>query len=159
MKKTIVFLLLCSVAFFACNIDNKKPEFKRIENLDVKSLNTTLTEITADVVVYNPNGVSAKLNTMEIDVFANELKVTHISQTKNISIAKKTEFIVPIKANINLMDLINNESSILNLINTGLSGFQEKKIDLNFVGTAEFEVAGVKFDIPISYQEVVELNN
>jgi len=39
-----------------------------------------------------------------------------------------------------------------------LSGFQEKKIDLNFVGTAEFEVAGLKLDIPISHKEVIELN-
>jgi len=158
MKKTILFLLLSGILLFSCTLDNKKPEFRRIENLEVKSLNTILTEITADVVVYNPNGVSAKLNTMEIDVFANELKLTHISQTNNISIAKKTEFIVPLKANMNLMDLIKNESSIINLINSGLSGFTEKKIDLNFVGTAEFEVAGLKLDIPISHKEVIELN-
>lgn len=158
MKKTILFLFLSSAIFFSCNLVTKKPEFKRIENLNIKSLNTTLTEVTADVVVYNPNSFSIDLNSIEIDVFANELKLSHISQIQNIAIAKKSESTIPLKANVNLIDLIKNESSILNLINSGLSSFQENKIDLNFVGTAEFEVAGVRFDIPISYQEVVELN-
>lgn len=149
--------MLSTTLLFSCDIENRKPEFKRVENVNVKSLSTTLTEVTADVVVYNPNGVSVFLNTTEIDVFANEMKISHISQTQHTEITKKSEFKIPIKANMNLMDLIKDESSVLNLINSSLSGFKDKKIDLNFTGTAQFEVAGISFDVPIEYQEVVEL--
>lgn len=158
MEKTILFILLSSVFFLSCNIEKQKPQFRGIENVNVKSLQTTLTEVSADVVVYNPNSVSIKLNRIEIDVFANEIKLSHISQTKSVSIEKKSEHKIPIKSNINLIDLIQNESSILNIINSSLSGFQEKKVNLDFVGTSEFEIAGLKFVLPIKYQEVIELN-
>lgn len=155
-NKIFLFIILSSIGISACNFENKKPEFKRIENLNVKSLSTTITEITADLVVYNPNNVSVFLNKTEIDVFANEIKISQISQTKNTEIRKKSEFKIPIKANLNLIDLIKNESSILNLINSSISSFENKKIDLNFSGTAKFETAGIGFDVPIEYQEVIE---
>lgn len=156
MNKVLLFLI-SSVLLFSCDIENRKPEFKRVENVKVKSLSTTLTEVTADIIVYNPNGVSVTLNTTEIDVFANDLKISHISQTKNTEITKKSEFKIPLKANLNLMDLIKDESSILNIINSGLSSYKDKKIDLNFTGTAQFQVAGIAFDVPIEHQEVVEI--
>lgn len=156
MNKIILFLI-ATTFLFSCDIENRKPEFKRVENVNVKSLSATLTEVTADVVVYNPNGVSVFLNSTEIDVFANDLKITHISQTENTEITKKSEFKIPIKANMNLMDLIKDEASVLNIINSSLSGFKDKKVDLNFTGTAQFKVAGISFDVPIDYQEVVEL--
>ena len=59
---------------------------------------------------------------------------------------------------MNLMDLIKDESSVLNIINSSLSTFKDKKIELNFTGTAQFQVAGISFDVPIEYQEIVELN-
>ena len=158
MNKFLLFLLVSTTLLFSCDIENRKPEFKRVENVKVNSVSARHTEVTADIIVYNPNSVSIFLNTTEIDVFANEMKISHISQTANTEITKKSEFKIPIKANMNLMDLIKDESSVLNIINSSLSTFKDKKIELNFTGTAQFQVAGISFDVPIEYQEIVELN-
>lgn len=141
----------------ACNIENRKPEFKRFENLKVKSISSTIYDIDADVVVYNPNGVSVYLNKTDIEVFANEIKISTIKQTNRTEVSKESEFSIPLKANLNVMDLVKDESSVLNIINSSISAFKDKKVDLKFNGTAEFEVAGVKFDVPIEYEEIVNL--
>ncbi|MGB0886347.1 MAG: LEA type 2 family protein [Chitinophagales bacterium] len=157
MKNTLIYILFIAMALSACNIEDRKPEFKRFENLNVKSISSTIYDIDADVIVYNPNSISVYLNNTDIDVFANEVKISTIKQTNKTEVSKKSEFSIPLKANLSLKDLVKNESSVLNIINSSLSAYKDKKIDLKFIGTAEFEVGGIKFDIPIEYDEVVNL--
>lgn len=156
MNKFII-LLLVTVGLFSCDIENRKPEYKRIENVQVVDFTARNIVITADAVVFNPNGVSAFLNRVDINVFANDIKVTNISQTKNTEITKKSEFKIPLKASFKPKDLVKDEGSILDMISSGLKSYQEKTIDLRFKGFATFQVAGVAFDVPIEYAETVDL--
>lgn len=152
-----ILLLLITVSLFSCDMDSRKPEYKRFENVQVKDFTAQNIIITADAVVYNPNGVSAFLNKIEIDVFANDIEVSHISQTKNTEITKKSEFNIPLKARFKLQDLVKDEGSILDILSGGLNAYKNKTIDLKFEGFATFQVAGVSFDVPIEYEEVVKL--
>lgn len=156
MKK-IIAIAFVLVSISACNLNNRKPTFKRVENVEVVKATLMNTVITADAVVYNPNGVSVYLNKTEIDVFANEVLVTHISQTEHTEISKKSEFNIPLKANFALNKLLEDGNMISNLLNGGLKALKNETIDLQYKGTATFEVAGVEFDVPIDYTDEVVL--
>jgi LEA14-like dessication related protein len=156
MNKFII-LLLVTVGLFSCDMENRKPEYKRFENVQVKNFTVNNITITADAIIFNPNGVSIFLNKTEIDVFANDIKVSHISQTEHTEITKKSEFKIPLKAKFKPQDLVKDEGSILDILSSGLKSFTDKNMDLKFVGTATFQVAGIPFDVPIEYEEKVDL--
>ena len=156
MNKFII-LLLITVGLYSCDIENRKPEYKRFENVQVQDFTANRIVISADIIIFNPNGISAFLNKIEIDVFVNDIEVSHISQTKKTEITKNSEFNIPLNAKFKPQDLIKKEASILDIISISLKSFQDKNIYLKFVGTATFEVAGLPFDVPIEYEEKVDL--
>lgn len=156
MNKYAYFLFL-TIFLFSCDMENRKPEYKRVENVQLKKFTAQKIEITADIIIFNPNGVSVYLNKTEIDVFANDIKVSHISQTENTEITKKSEFKIPLKAKFKPKDLIKNEGSVLDLFSNALKSLKNKKIDLRYSGKATFMVAGIEIDVPIDYEDVIEL--
>ena len=156
MYKIITFSLLITL-FISCDIQYKEPEFKRIENIFVEKISDKNITITSDVVFFNPNNVSVYLIGTELDVIANEVKVSHIYQTANTEIPKQSEFKTPIKVNFKPSELVKNKSSIIDLISGGLEYLKDKTIDIKYVGTLEFKVAGIKFDVPVEFEEKVKL--
>lgn len=157
MIKYFFFLLATAFFIFSCNIENKKPEFKRIENVQIKDFTAQNIEITADAIIFNPNPISIFLINTELDVFANEIKVSQISQTKNTEITKKSEFTIPLIAKFKLQDLLKDEASIMDIISSSLNTYKDKKINMKYIGKATFKVAGISFDVPIEQEEIVEL--
>ena len=155
--KNYIVLFLTVLIFSSCNFESRKPEFKKIKNVKVVNFSINNTVITADAILYNPNGVSIFLNKTEVDIFANDIKVSHVSQTENTEITKKSEFKIPLKAKFKLSDLVKDKSSILDIITSGINTLEDQTIDLRYVGFATFQLAGVEIEIPIDYEESVEL--
>lgn len=154
MKHTLLLLSLV-FALSACNTDAIEPKFQKVENIEVTDLNATKVNINADMVIYNPNPVSIYLNTVEIDVFANELKVGNVVQTKQATIAKKANFSIPLAVSFNPTDLF--KDNFIGLLESALSSYQQEKIALEFIGYAQFEVKGIKFTVPIKYEDEILL--
>lgn len=155
--KYLFIIIASSIFLYSCNLENKKPEFKRFENVKISNLSSNTLKISAELIVYNPNNISVYLNNTEVDVFVNNIKVSHVSQTENTEILKKSEFKIPLKVNFNLNDLIKNESSIIDIISGSVNVFKDKKIDLKYIGTATFKIANIEFDVPIKYEETLAL--
>ena len=154
MKNALLFILLV-LTLGSCNTEAIEPKFQKIENIEVTDLTANKVNISADVVIFNPNPVSIFLNTVELDVFANELKVGHIKQTKQTEIAKKDNFNIPLAVSFNPTELF--QDNIMGLIESVLSSYQQEKVELEFIGYAQFEVKGVKFTVPIKYEDEIIL--
>ena len=154
MKNTL-FFLLSLLALSACNRDAIEPKFQKIENIIVKDLTASKVKIDADAVVYNPNPISIQLNNIELDVFANDLKVSHISQTKVSEIAKRDNFNIPLSLSFNPTELF--QDNLIGLLESALGSYQQQKVDLKFIGYAQFEVKGIKFTVPIEYEDEILL--
>jgi LEA14-like dessication related protein len=153
--KTAQLYLILVIILNACNTASIEPKFQKIENIEVTDLTATKVTITADVVVYNPNSISIYLNHIELDVFANKLKVGHVTQTKQTEIAKKENFNIPLAVSFNPKALF--QDNFMGLLEAALSSYQKEEIDLEFAGSAQFEVKGVKFTVPIKYEDGILL--
>ncbi len=146
-------IFIISIVFLSCNLDNRKPEYKRVENLQLVDFRANKIIIKADAIIYNPNGISIYLNKTEIDVFANDIKVSHISQAEKTEILKKSEFKIPLKVIFNPKDLVESKGSIIDILSNVLKSLENNKIDLKFKGKATFQVAKLEFDVPIEYED------
>jgi LEA14-like dessication related protein len=154
MKNALFFLILLFL-LSACKTKAIEPKFQKIENIVVTDLKATNVTITADAIIYNPNPVSIFLNTVELDVFANELNVGHLKQTKQTEIAKKDNFNIPVAVSFNPTALF--QDNLMGLLEAALSSYQGEKIELKFIGYAQFELKGVKFTVPIKYEDKILL--
>lgn len=154
MKNLLLFS--CLFIFFAsCNSEAIEPKFQKIENITVVDLTATKVSISADAIVYNPNPVSIYLNSIDLDVFANDMKVGKITQTKQTEIAKKDNFAIPLNVAFNPKELF--KDNLMGLLESALSTYAQEKIELSFVGQAQFEVKGIKFMVPITYEDEILL--
>ena len=153
--KHFLFLLLTITIFSSCNTDAIEPKFQKIENISVSDLTANKVQINADAVIYNPNPISVFLNNVELDVFANDLKVSHISQTKQTEIAKKDNFNIPLSVSFNPTTLF--KDNLMGLLESALGAYQQEKVELKFIGYAQFEVKGIKFTVPIEYEDEILL--
>ncbi len=150
-------ILACSFFFLitACNREAVEPKFQKIENITVDDLTATKVSISADAVVYNPNPVSVYLNSIDLDVFANDMKVGKVVQTKQTEIAKKDNFAIPLNISFNPKELF--KDNLYGLLESALNSYTQQKVQLSFVGSAQFEVKGIKFMVPITYEDEILL--
>ncbi|MCB9226277.1 MAG: LEA type 2 family protein [Chitinophagales bacterium] len=153
MKKYLLPLFLIFLA--ACSTEAVKPKFKTIQNIVVEDLNYTNITINADAVVFNPNPVSIYLNNVDVDIFVNEVLVSHVSQTAKTEIKKKDNFNIPLKTSFTPKQLLKDNWA--GLLSGALNSLQNKQVDVKYTGSATFDVKGIEFSIPIDGTEEIIL--
>jgi len=141
MKKLII-LLTITVCFLSCKI-SEKPEFLRIENIQVTDSNSQFVILTADAFFNNPNSVGGKLETEGIKITVNTIEVATVS-SKAFDVPAKKEFSIPLTANIptNKILNLNNLSGILN-------SMLNKSMKVHYKGQIKYKVFGFshKYDV------------
>ncbi|WP_055446526.1 LEA type 2 family protein [Lacinutrix mariniflava] len=141
MKKLII-LLTITVCFLSCSI-KEKPEFLRVENIEVVDSNSEFIILTADAFFNNPNSVGGKLETEGITITANGIEVATVS-SKAFDVPAKKEFSIPLSANIPTEKLLN-----LNNLSGLLSSMLNKSMKVQYKGVIKYKVFGFshKYDV------------
>jgi LEA14-like dessication related protein len=132
----------------SCNKEYDPPELKAIENVTIKNITDGLAELHADAVFYNPNKVRVKLRQVNIQVYIDNKQAAFIDQQMKIVIGPRADFTVPIDAKVSLKEL--------GLLNTLLSVFGGKKLEVRYVGYMKMNYHGVSIKVPVDHKE--ELN-
>ncbi|WP_299255047.1 hypothetical protein [uncultured Lacinutrix sp.] len=141
MKKLII-LLTITVCFLSCSI-KEKPEFLRVENIEVTDSNSEFIILTADAFFNNPNSVGGKLETEGITITVNDIEVATVS-SKEFDVPSKKEFSIPLSANIPTSKLLN-----LNNLSSVLSSMLNKSMKVQYKGVIKYKVFGFshKYDV------------
>lgn len=141
MKKLII-LLTITVCFLSCSI-KEKPEFLRVENIEVADSNSEFIILTADAFFNNPNSVGGKLETEGITITVNDIEVATVS-SKKFDVPSKKEFSIPLSANIPTNKLLN-----LNNLSSVLSSMLNKSMKVQYKGVIKYKVFGFshKYDV------------
>ncbi|WP_452223016.1 LEA type 2 family protein [Lacinutrix chionoecetis] len=134
MKKLIILSTIIFVVF-SCNITDK-PEFLRVENIEIEESNSEFIVLTADAFFNNPNTIGGKLETEGIKVVINDIEVGTVT-SKTFDVPAKKEFSIPLKANIpaNKLLNLNNLSGILNSV-------LNKGVQVHYKGDIKYKVFG-----------------
>lgn len=135
-----VAFFLCLVVLFSC----QKPqgfEYRNLENFSIDSLGFERSTISMNLVYFNPNSFGVDLRHVDCDIFVNKNFLGKYVLDTSMHIAKRSEFSVPSKVQVDMRNLYKNS---LNLLFN-----QEIQIDVK--GNTRVGKAGIFVNVPFTY--------
>ena len=127
------------------------PEFRRIENVQLENIGMEGLRLGADVVFFNPNALSCKLEKVDLDVLLDDQKMGTLQDQRTVHISKKAEFMVPVSLRLkpqgNLTDLFKNLLQV----------FAQKKAELYLQGSIQIRRGGKKTTVPLKQKKTISL--
>jgi hypothetical protein len=135
-KMIFATLLVGSVGFTGCT-EVKEPEFRRVQNLGVRSLGLMNAIIGFQVTYYNPNGFGVTVKEAEADIYLGKF-----IQDSSIGVTREAEFSIPFSGTI----------SFRTALNLDLESLSRKNVLLKAEGSARVGKAGIYVNTPINYQ-------
>ena len=145
--KKLLILFLISVTVASCKKPDEEPEFKYVQNIQVKKITGQEVLLNAEAVFYNPNDMRMKLREVDVGVFIDEKKVGNINQEVNMVIPAEDDFTVPFDATFNIKEVGG--------LNTLMSVIGGKKLKVRYEGHIKVTVHGLPFRVPVDYENEV----
>jgi LEA14-like dessication related protein len=143
-------LLFLVVILSACH----KPKdlvFKEYKNLKMDKASFTNTTLSTDLVFYNPNNFSLQVNRTDLDIFVDSTFLGHSSQNVQVTVPKKADFVLPLKLDLDMKNLLKNGM-------TGLTSLFNRDVKVRFLGSIKLGKLGVYKSFKVDYTTVQNLS-
>ena len=149
-KFTILLLILLTTS---CAI-KKKPEFIKIDGIELVEANSRTLTLKAEALFNNPNVVGGRLNTEGVNVFVNDMLMGIVS-AEEFKVPAKNSFKVPLQIKINTKDLLGKDPNgfLSGLLNSVLN----KNLKVTYKGVIQFKALGFSYKYPIDKTETVKI--
>ncbi len=149
MKKFIM-LSTIAIGLLSCSI-NEKPEFLRVENIEIVESTSDHITLSADAFFLNPNDIGGELKSDGIKVFVNDEEMATIS-SESFEVPAKKEFSIPLQANIPSRKVLNT-NTLQGIFNSLLN----QKIKVQYLGDIEYKALGISHTYAIDKTEDVKI--
>ncbi|MGV6829230.1 MAG: LEA type 2 family protein [Flavobacteriales bacterium] len=148
MIKQIGFLFL--LLLIGCKV-KEKPEFIKIESIQV--LNTTSQHITlqADALFNNPNHIGGTLSSEGIVVSINDVEMATVS-SESFKVPAKKEFTIPLRVQIPTEKIV-NKNNLKGLLNSLFS----QKLKVQYKGIIKYKIIGFSHTYLVDETEDVKI--
>lgn len=143
-KKPIVRILPLLLPFFllaSCKTFII-PDYKEFRNFKISSLGLSESDITMNLVYYNPNQIGFQVRRTEADVYVNNVYLGKAISDTLIKVARKSDFEIPLHIKTNMKNLLSNSWGL----------FTKDSVMVTATGTITAGVAGVFKTIPLTYE-------
>lgn len=151
MKKLICIPLL--LLFVSCSV-SEKPLFVKVDNMKVLSSSLETIVLSADAFFINKNDIGGSLETKNIDISINDVKVAQMS-SEVFEVPADEEFTVPLKVVIPTKKVLgSNENGILGGI---LNSIINKKIKVQYKGIITFTKLGFSYDYEVDETQEIKI--
>lgn len=140
------FLFACIVLISSCKIS--APTFKGLQSPELKNENGAMT-LRTEVLMYNPNKIRVRLQSVNMDVFLNDKQLGTIGEEPDLLIKRKSDFAIPISLSVKTGD------NLLNQIGTFLGLLQSKEFRLKATGNIKARWLCFKFQRPILFEQKI----
>ena len=145
-KPFLLILILLSSCTFKENV-----KFEQIKNVKLVGVKDGMLNLIAEADFYNPNNVSGKLKSIDLEVLLKDKSLARITQTDHFKIEKNAKFSIPINVSFAMADI---QNGFLDNLLTIVSG---KKLMIHFKGEIKVSTWGFTQTVPVSYYEEVRL--
>ena len=138
--KILASLLFLLVVFATC----KKPEsfeYRDVKNFKIDSLGLEKSTVSMDLVYFNPNNYGVDLKHIDCDVYVDHNYLGKYILDTTMHIAKRSEFVVPSRMNVNMKNLFKN----------ALTSVFSQELLLEVNGTTRVGKAGIYITFPFTY--------
>lgn len=123
------------------------PDYHGIESITINKISFNESKVDAVVRFYNPNNFKLQLKHAEVNILANDKFIGRCVIDSTIRIPRMDSFFIPVSVNVNLKDILGNAVQLL------LKG----QVKINADGFVDLKKTGIRFRIPVHYQEYQDL--
>lgn len=141
MPRMTLLLVTLTLMIISCT-SPVSPEYKTYKNLKIEKLNLQHSNISLDLVYYNPNRFAVKMKETELDIYLDGSYLGHSTIPQIIEVPRNADFIVPVKVMVDMSQLLKNSWAAV----TG------KEVTLKVTGNTKIGKAGVYFNFPVFYE-------
>ncbi len=138
---TILLLLIISGLLILSCQSLKIPTYKYYDNLSVDNLGLKKSNLSIDLHYFNPNNVSIVLDKSELDIYINDNLLGHSSQKFQQTLIKKAEFVIPLKFEIDMKNILKNS----------FAGLLNKEVNVRIKGKIRIGKGKIFTNFPINY--------
>jgi hypothetical protein len=149
-KLTILFLIFLTTS---CAI-KQKPEFIKIDSIELVEANSRTLTLKAEALFNNPNIVGGRLNTQGVSVFVNDV-LMGVMSAKEFKVPAKNNFKVPLLININTKDILSNDSN--GLLGGLLNSVLNRNLTVKYEGSIEFRALNFSYNYPINKTDIIKI--
>ncbi len=150
MRKGIVSVLIIFLAaIYGCE-KPQAPDLTSIDNINVSLNGFSSADFNCNANFYNPNEKKIVLKHVDIDVNVDGNYLTSIARDYDMELKPKSNFTVPVEANIPFKNIKLNDALALFREN------QQSKL-VHFKGKIKVKMYGMNFKIPINHEENIRL--
>jgi hypothetical protein len=147
-NKNLVILVISGLLVSSC-LPKEQVVFKSVKNLVLDGGLDGEPLLKGEAVFFNPNKIQTKLKEINVDILVDGKKAARVDQQMNLIVPGKSEFTVPIQANISLKDF--------GLLDAVIGFFGGKSYNVQFTGYLRVAVHGITVKVPVKYNEEVKL--
>ena len=151
IKKFTILLLI--VLTTSCAI-KQKPEFIKIDGIQLVDANSKTLTLKADALFNNPNDVGGRLNTEGVTVYVNDILIGVVS-AEEFKVPAKKDFRVPLQIEVNTKDLLNKDPNgfLGGLLNSVLN----RTLKVKYEGVIQFKAFNFSYKYPINKTETINI--
>lgn len=149
-KLTILILIFMTTS---CAI-RQKPEFIKIDRIELVNANSRTLTLKADALFNNPNSVGGRLNTEGVSVFVNDILMGVVS-AEAFKVPAKDNFKVPLQIEVNTKDLLNKDPN--GLLGGLLKSVLNRSLKVTYEGIIQFKALSFSYNYPINKTETIKI--
>ncbi len=142
MKKIGLFALLFGIlTIYSC----QKPqgfEYRDLKNVKVQQAGFDKTNLSIDLVYFNPNNFGVDLKKVECDVYINNNFLGNYKLDTTMHIDKRSEFTLPSTMAVNMQGVFKNALTVL----------LSNEVLVTVKGTTRVGKAGIFITVPFNYE-------
>ncbi len=142
MNKLLTCLLFILVAYcFSCS-KPKAPDYKDIKNFKVNNLGFNKSDVSLDLVYYNPNNYGIDLRKVDCDVYVDNNFLGKFILDTLMHIPRNVEFTVPARMEVDMRNFFKNTLNVL----------FSREVLIGAKGSTRIGKGGIFVTIPFNYE-------
>lgn len=155
MKFGIYFFLgIVTVLSVASCQTITEPYPKSFTPISIEKIDLSEVVLQAEMTYFNPNPIGGRLKEVYLNVYANEVYVSDVTQDLDTEIKPNAEFIIPIEITVPVKSLLSKDSGLIGGLVNALTS---RKVKVKYSGTATINFAKVDIDVVISKEDELDI--
>lgn len=127
---SLIFTLL-----FNCSI-TEKPEFVKLDNIEVVDSNSKNITLKADAFFLNKNDVGGTLKTDDLKVYINDMEVASVISDE-FDVPKRENFTIPLTVKVETDSIINDKN-----LGSLLGSLISQRLKVHYKGEIKYKIMG-----------------
>lgn len=151
---TVKFIISAFFCLFLASCAVQKPEFVKVDSIELYSFSKDTISLKGGVVFKNPNLVGGKVHLDKITTQVNGIDLGYL-ESNMIKVPAKKEFIAPFTVKVAYDKIFSGKGGLLGTLYTT---FVKKEVEVKLEGTAQFKRWFIKREYPIKYHKTIKID-